>query len=64
MDEAEQIVAAVREAVGDEIELMIEVHGRLSVRLRDRDGPAAGSVSPGLVRGAGHARTAWTCWRR
>lgn len=30
MDEAEQIVAAVREAVGDEVELMIEVHGRLS----------------------------------
>lgn len=30
MDEAEQIVAAVRTAVGDEIELMIEVHGRLS----------------------------------
>lgn len=27
---AEQIVGAVREAVGDEIELMIEVHGRLS----------------------------------
>jgi galactonate dehydratase len=31
MAEAERIVAAVREAVGDEIELMIEVHGRLSV---------------------------------
>ena len=31
MQEAEDIVAAVREAVGDEIELMIEVHGRLSV---------------------------------
>ncbi len=31
MSEAEQIVAAVREAVGDEIDLMIEVHGRLSV---------------------------------
>jgi galactonate dehydratase len=30
MDEAEQIVSAVRETVGDEIELMIEVHGRLS----------------------------------
>jgi|HubBroStandDraft_6_1064221.scaffolds.fasta_scaffold30935_3 galactonate dehydratase len=30
MDETEQIVAAVREAVGDEIELMIEVHGRLA----------------------------------
>jgi galactonate dehydratase len=30
MAEAEQIVAAVREAVGDEVELMIEVHGRLS----------------------------------
>jgi galactonate dehydratase len=30
MDEAERIVAAVREAVGDEVELMIEVHGRLS----------------------------------
>jgi galactonate dehydratase len=28
--EAENIVAAVREAVGDEIDLMIEVHGRLS----------------------------------
>jgi galactonate dehydratase len=27
---AEQIVAAVREAVGDDVELMIEVHGRLS----------------------------------
>lgn len=31
MSEAEQIVAAVRQAVGDEVELMIEVHGRLSV---------------------------------
>ena len=30
MDEAERIVAAVRAAVGDEVELMIEVHGRLS----------------------------------
>ena len=29
--EAERIVAAVREAVGDEVELMIEFHGRLSV---------------------------------
>lgn len=28
---AESIVAAIREAVGDKIELMIEVHGRLSV---------------------------------
>ena len=31
MTEAEQVVAAVREAVGDDIDLMIEVHGRLSV---------------------------------
>ena len=31
MRNAERIVAAVRHAVGDEIELMIEVHGRLSV---------------------------------
>lgn len=31
MTDAEQIVAAVREAVGDSIELMIEAHGRLSV---------------------------------
>jgi galactonate dehydratase len=30
MHEAEQIVAAVRKAVGNQIELMIEVHGRLS----------------------------------
>lgn len=30
MDEAERIVAAVRQAVGAEIDLMIEVHGRLS----------------------------------
>jgi hypothetical protein len=30
MDEAEQIVAAVRAAVGDGVALMIEVHGRLS----------------------------------
>ena len=30
MTAAEQIVGAVREAVGDEVELMIEVHGRLS----------------------------------
>ena len=29
--EAEAIVAAVREAVGDDVDLMIEVHGRLSV---------------------------------
>src|SRR5262249_22290843 len=31
MQETEGLVAAVREAVGDEIDLMIEVHGRLSV---------------------------------
>jgi galactonate dehydratase len=31
IEEAERIVAAVRRAVGDEIDLMIEVHGRLSV---------------------------------
>jgi galactonate dehydratase len=31
MDEAERIVATVRSAVGNEIGLMIEVHGRLSV---------------------------------
>src|SRR5687767_9748752 len=30
LDDAERIVAAVREAVGDRIGLMIEVHGRLS----------------------------------
>lgn len=31
MQAAEMIVAAVREAVGDKVDLMIEVHGRLSV---------------------------------
>lgn len=31
MADAESIVAAIRDAVGDKIELMIEVHGRLSV---------------------------------
>ena len=31
MHEAEAIVSAVRQAVGDKVELMIEVHGRLSV---------------------------------
>ncbi|MDE0298153.1 MAG: mandelate racemase/muconate lactonizing enzyme family protein [Candidatus Poribacteria bacterium] len=31
MDETESLVAAVRDAVGDDIELMIEAHGRLSV---------------------------------
>ena len=31
MEETEAIVSAVRDAVGDKIELMIEVHGRLSV---------------------------------
>src|SRR5260370_29550841 len=31
MDEAERVVAAVRQAVGDGVELMIEGHGRLSV---------------------------------
>jgi galactonate dehydratase len=30
MDDGERIVAAVREAIGDRVELMIEVHGRLS----------------------------------
>jgi galactonate dehydratase len=30
MNDSERIVAAIREAVGDEVELMIEVHGRLS----------------------------------
>jgi galactonate dehydratase len=30
LDEAEAIVAAVREAVGDRVDLMIEVHGRLT----------------------------------
>jgi galactonate dehydratase len=31
MNEAERIVSGVREAVGDRVDLMIEVHGRLSV---------------------------------
>ncbi len=31
LEDAEQIVAAVREAVGNDIDLMIEFHGRLSV---------------------------------
>lgn len=31
MEEAEALVAAVRGAVGDEIDLMIEAHGRLSI---------------------------------
>jgi galactonate dehydratase len=31
MDRAEDLVAAVREAVGDTIDVLIEVHGRLSV---------------------------------
>lgn len=31
MQKAEEIVSAVRRAVGDDVELMIEVHGRLSV---------------------------------
>ena len=31
MDKAESLVAAVRDEVGDKIQLMIEVHGRLSV---------------------------------
>ena len=31
MDQAEAIVAAVRQAVGDHVELMIEAHGRFSV---------------------------------
>ena len=31
MDQAEALVAAVRQAVGDEVDLFIEVHGRLSV---------------------------------
>jgi galactonate dehydratase len=31
MQAAEEIVAAVRQAVGDDVDLMIEVHGRLSV---------------------------------
>jgi galactonate dehydratase len=31
MNAAEQIVAAVREAVGDDVDLMIEMHGRFSV---------------------------------
>ena len=30
MDEAEALVAAVRNAVGDDVDLMVEVHGRLS----------------------------------
>jgi len=32
MDQAEHIVAAVRQAVGTDVDLMIEVHGRLSAR--------------------------------
>lgn len=31
MNDAEELVSAVREAVGDDVDLMIEVHGRLSV---------------------------------
>ncbi len=32
MEEAEALVAAVREAVGERIDIMVEVHGRLDVR--------------------------------
>ena len=55
MSQAEKIVATVRQAVGEEVELMIEVHGRLSGQKRNRDGPPAGPVSPRLVRRARHA---------
>ena len=50
------VVAAVREAVGPRVDLMIEFHGRLSAGRGDRDDPPARAVRSGLVRGAGRAR--------
>lgn len=48
MQEAEAIVSCVREAVGDKVDLMIEVHGRLSVEC---------AVEMG--RRLSHCRPAW-----
>jgi len=45
--EAENIVAAVREAVGDEIDLMIEVHGRLSAGCAIEMGQRLAKYRPG-----------------
>ncbi len=49
MNEAERIVAAVREAVGDGVDLMIEVHGRLSAGclVRGAGGPARAGPAQG-----------------
>lgn len=46
MRAAEAIVAAVRKAVGDDIDLMIEVHGRLSLGAAVEMGKALGPYRP------------------
>ena len=47
MAEAEQIVAAVRAAVGDSVEMFIEVHGRLSTRCAIEMGRRLEKYRPG-----------------
>src|SRR5258707_5114710 len=47
MAEAEQIVAAVRAAVGEGVELLIEVHGRLSTRCAIEMGRRLAPYRPG-----------------
>jgi galactonate dehydratase len=47
MTEAEEIVAAVREAVGDSVELLIEVHGRLSTSCAVEMGRRLAAYRPG-----------------
>lgn len=47
MGEAEEIVAAVREAVGDSVELLIEVHGRLSAACAIEMGRRLSAYRPG-----------------
>ena len=64
MAEAEQIVAAVREAVGDEVELMIEVHGVCRQAAPIEMGRRLAPYRPGVVRGAGARRTASNCSER
>ena len=49
MDGGRARVAAVREAVGPDVEIFIEVHGRLSGEAAHRHGPAAGKISPRLL---------------
>ena len=49
-------VRAVRDAVGPDVDILVEVHRRLAPNAREESGPRLGTLCPFLVRGAVSAR--------